>query len=72
MSPLSNKQKASLAQLARRAWQVGSDPLPDLDTWRREQVFAACGKQGLSKCTQREFNLVAAHFHSLLGEEGSR
>ena len=74
MTPLSNKQKASLAQLARRAWQhVGSaaaDPLPDLDTWRRSEVFAACGKHGLSECTQREFNLVAAHFHSILGEDG--
>lgn len=74
MKPLSQLQKAKLAQLARRAWQhlgkTAAVPLPDFDAWRRDQVFAACGKHGLTEATNADFNLIAAHLHSLLGEDG--
>lgn len=71
---LSKLQKAKLAQLARRAWEyVGSksaEPLPPLDDWRRAEIFKAVGRHGLTECVNAEFNPVAAHFHSLLGEDG--
>ena len=74
MKPLSTLQKSKLAQLARRAWQHAgrnaAGPLPDCDTWRRAEVFAACGRHGLTEATNADFNLIAARFHSVLGEDG--
>src|SRR5258708_2817803 len=70
---LSKFQKAKLAQLAKRAHaHVGSRtaaPRPLFDEWRKSEVFKAVGKYGLTECNNAEFNLVAAHFHSLLGED---
>lgn len=74
MSLLNAAQKAKLAQLARRAWQhvgrTAAESRPDFDAWRRAEVFAACGKHGLTQATNADFNLIAARFHSLLGEDG--
>lgn len=39
------------------------------DTWRREQVVAACGKPGLSKISRGDFRAVLAHFLGLCGRD---
>ena len=74
MKGLSSLQKSRLAQLARRAWQhlgrTAAEPLPDFDTWRRSEVYAACGKYGLSEATNDDFNLISARFLQHLGEDG--
>ncbi len=74
MSALTNLQKGNLAQLARRAYKYAgsraAETLPEFDQWRRAEVFAACGKHGLTDAGNSDFNHIAAHFHSILGEDG--
>lgn len=74
MKALSLLQKSKLAQLARRAWlhlgKTAAEPLPDFDTWRRSEVFAACGRHGLTDATNGDFNLIAARLLQHLGEDG--
>ena len=74
MSPLTNQQKAYLAQLARRAWNLACarargrrEPTPDFDPWRHEQIARACHKHGLTCADQGDYKLIEAHFLDLLG-----
>lgn len=69
MKCLSNRQKAVLAQIARRAHARAGNGQP-LAEWRREQVFAACGRYGLTAAEGRHYNDIAARFESLLGNDG--
>jgi hypothetical protein len=73
-APLSNKQKAYLAQLIRQAYRkVVGQPGPDVaseEDWRHQQVAAACGKVGLKCCDQYDYKRVEAHFLELLGNHG--
>src|SRR5690242_7627915 len=73
-APLSNRQKAYLAQLINEAYrkvvgEVGPD-VASIEDWRHEQVAAACGKLGLRCCGQTDYKRVEAHFLALLGEHG--
>ncbi|MFC5049207.1 hypothetical protein ACFPK9_01055 [Rubritalea spongiae] len=75
--PLSKKQKAMLSQLARQ----GFDKLYDLDlidapgdtkskqfaNWRRREQAEATGESSLTKCVQKDFLPLRAHFNSILG-----
>jgi len=76
----SHLQKASLAQLAKRAGEHVAaqarargekfdDSTAGLNQWRREQVMIAIGKPGLTACVNADWNAVAAHFESLLGND---
>lgn len=73
-APLSNHQKAYLAQLARRAhraWsaqpeQDGRESNPD--QWRQDQVAVATGKKGLRCCGQDDYKLIEAHFLNMLDD----
>jgi hypothetical protein len=71
-APLSNKQKAYLAQLINQAYakvigKAGPD-VASIEDWRHEQVAAACGKLGLRCCDQHDYKRVEAHFLEMLGE----
>lgn len=79
MSALSKKQKAYLAGLSERAFNLaaakargaGEEMTTDWRArgdWRREQVAVACGKAGLRCCGQLDYAAVEAHFLGLLGE----
>lgn len=71
-APLSNKQKAYLAQLINQAYAkvVGhaGPGVASVEDWRHSQVAAACGKFGLKCCDQNDYKRVEAHFLELLGE----
>lgn len=75
-APLSNHQKAHLAQLARRAFNLesarargrGETPPADFTAWRHEHVARACGRAGLRCCSQDNYKEVEAHFLDLLGQ----
>lgn len=73
-APLSNKQKAYLAQLIKQAYlRVVGEAGPDVasvEDWRHQQVAAACGKLGLRCCGQDDYKRIEAHFLELLGEHG--
>lgn len=80
-APFSKLQKRLLSQLAARAFRRecalargrGEDPDASWrahETWRHQQVAAACGKLGLRCCSQDDYKLVEAHFLHLLGEDG--
>ncbi len=73
---LSRKQKARLAMLARRAYDLHLDAgLVDdgagPDDWRRAEVSAATGGRagGLREATQRDYRQIRGHFLTLAGEE---
>lgn len=74
MKPLSNLQKAALAQMARRAFDhlVARGQLTGIDfnTWRRKECQRAVGKHGLTACGNDDYNPLAARFSSLTGEDG--
>jgi hypothetical protein len=78
-APLANSQQRHLSQLARRALNLvrslalgrGEQFEVDEDTWRREEVIAACGKHGLRCCSQDDYKLVEAHFLDRLGAHGA-
>lgn len=81
-APLTNGQKAYLAQLSERAFnrtaalargrgETVADGWRERGTWRHEQVAKACGKFGLRCCSQDDYGAVKAHFLELLGEPGA-
>ena len=39
----------------------------DLDAWRHEEIFKACGRGGLRACTQADYPRLMAHFLRILG-----
>ena len=45
------------------------DPAERFDSWRRDQVMAACGFPGLSKISRGHFRTVFAHFLTLCGHD---
>jgi ribosomal protein S14 len=76
---LHTNQKAYLAQLARRAFNLegararGRGEAFDssckaFDAWRQQEVGKACGKLGLRCCDQRDYRTVEGHFLNLLGQ----
>jgi hypothetical protein len=74
-APFSNKQKAELAQLARRAYGIACerDAVPDgmtMEDWRHREVASASGKLGLRCCGQEDYLPVRAHFLEMVGETG--
>lgn len=73
---LSQEQKASLAILATRAYQIHAD-LGTHDgltatEWRHREIATATGGrvQGLREATQRDFVAIRRHFYELTGEVG--
>jgi hypothetical protein len=68
---LTNKEKAVLCQLARKAYDhlaaldlVDGMKFPD---WRRAQQKAAVGKDSLTECTRDDWRPLAAGFYELMG-----
>ncbi len=58
---LTNRQKASLCQMARQAWiEAGSDL--DFSDWRRQQQLKVVGKASLTQCNQDDYRPLANHF----------
>lgn len=78
--PLSKVQKAKLAQLAREAFETlyknglidseGDSKSAQFTNWRREQQSEAVGCESLTKCIQRDYLPLLAHFQSLTGQDG--
>lgn len=76
-SPLNKTQKAYLAQLANRAFNLEAAKArgrseawtETVEDWRHGEVVKACGKLGLRCCTQRDYKFVEGHFYRLLGQE---
>lgn len=78
-NPLSKKQKAHLAQLARQAYNhMGGDATTDApgDTasarfahWRHAQQFEVTGLSSLRQCTQGHYLPLRAHFNHILGRD---
>jgi hypothetical protein len=75
-APLTNHQKAYLAQLAaraHRAWIAQDPPTRSAITaeeFRHHQVASATGKLGLRCCSQDDYKTAEAHFLNLLGHTG--
>jgi hypothetical protein len=77
-APLSNAQKAHLARLCQRAYNLaaaqargrGEALAEPPEEWRHSQVAKACGKAGLRCCSQDDYHLVHAHLLDLVGEPG--
>jgi len=77
-NPLSKKQKAYIAQLARRAFSEISkcglaDGLGETDAerfknWRRQEQEEACGKASLTRCNQDDYLGLKAHFEVIAGD----
>lgn len=77
--PLSKKQKAQLAQMARQAFDQlykhglidspGDTKAKQFTNWRREQQAQACGQSSLTMCNQDDYLPLRAHFNSLLGRD---
>jgi len=75
--PLSRKQKACLAQLARQAFDKldalglidapGETTAKRLANWRHAMQAEACGESSLTLCIQNDYLPLRAHFNSLLG-----
>lgn len=77
-SPLSNEQKAEIAQLARKAYDAWNgreafeDANPELsrskcfEAWRRVQQGEAVGIQSLTLCTQDQFLPLRVHFKKMI------
>lgn len=79
-APLTNVQKRTLAQLARRAGGLlaaqarGRGAEPDWKTeeeFRHREVIKATGKAGLRCCTQSDYSAVKGHFLELLGHHAA-
>jgi hypothetical protein len=74
-APLSNKQKADVAQIARRAFdhQIELGNLSEIvvfEDWRHSEQVKAVGKESLTSCVQDDFPVLMAHFCTLAGETG--
>ena len=74
--PLSNKQKAVLAQLAARAYKKLQNygcPLPSLEEWRHEETWKATGHtDSFTRATQKDYTLIYNRFAAYLGYEAIR
>ena len=72
---LSNKQKAVICQLARRAYEdqrdMGLTNEQSYAEWRHAEQLEACGKASLTECRQVDYLPIVAHFKILLGETPS-
>jgi len=70
---LTNKQKASLAQTARIAWDVqsraGFTDGYSFDEWRRAEQNKAVGVSSLTLCGNNHYRPLLAHFLTLAGKE---
>lgn len=70
--PLTNRQKAVLAQMATRAYkriQSQGCPLPSLTDWRHDEVWAATGvTESLTKCHQEHYVSIYNRLAAYLGE----
>ena len=58
---LTNRQKASLCQMARQAWIEAGSAL-DFSDWRRQQQLKVVGKASLTQCNQDDYRPLANHF----------
>ena len=69
MSLLSNRQKAVLCQLAKKAYdrQQAANAGYTLEEWRHHLTIKACGKSSLTQCTQRDYRPLYRHFNRLAG-----
>lgn len=70
--PLSNKQKAVLAQLAARAYkklQACGCPVPPLVEWRHDETWAATGHtESFTQATQADYTKIYNRFAAYLGK----
>lgn len=70
---LTSRQKAVLAQMAAKAYkriQSQGCPLPSLNEWRHEEVWAATGvTESLTKATQEHYVPIYNRLAAYLGEE---
>ena len=76
-APLTRGQKIYLSNQAQAAFllaQARGEPIPDCgcgakpaESYRHNQVIAACGRHGLCCCTQDHYADVKARFLDLLG-----
>lgn len=65
--PLSNKQKSTLAIVARKAHvKHGSFEDESFDDWRAREAVEACGKR-ISEASNGDYNTLLAHFENLAG-----
>jgi hypothetical protein len=70
MKPLTPKQKAFLASLAREGWNRlhGTRAIDeDFDTWRRREAVGVCGVS-ISQAKSRDFDALHAHFLTMAGK----
>lgn len=74
--PLSNKQKAVLAQLAARAYkqlQAYGCPLPSLEEWRHDETWKATGHtESFTRASQQDYTLIYNRFAAYLGERSKK
>lgn len=74
--PLSNKQKAVLAQLAARAYkklQAYGCPVPSLEEWRHDETFQATGHtESFTRASQQDYTLIYNRFSAYLGERSKK
>lgn len=72
LRPLTKRQKAALAQMARKAYNKLSKYAlaedQDFTTWRRAQQKKTVGKSSLTACQQRHYLQLRAHFQNLVGD----
>lgn len=68
-TPLSNLQKARIAQLAAQAYKAQKYLDLTLEEWRRSEQEIACGRSSLRECTQVHFLSLVAHFQALAGDK---
>jgi hypothetical protein len=62
------KEIRPLIMVSRAAF-LTQDPGIGYDSWRREEVFAAVGRLGLSKCDHEHFCDLMGHFLTAAGKE---
>ena len=74
--PLTNKQKAVLAQLASQAYkqlQAYGCPVPFLEEWRHDETWKATGHtDSFTRATQKDYTLIYNRFATYLGYEAIR
>lgn len=72
-APLSNKQKAVIAQTARQAWDIqvraGFTDGLTYDEWRHAEQAKACGTSSLRAATNNHYRPLMAHFLTLAGKD---
>lgn len=74
--PLTNKQKAVLAQMASRAYKLIQSqgcPLPSLDEWRHQETWAATGRtESFTQAGQKDYMPIYNRFAAYLGQEAKK